>query len=199
MHARTEDVKAERLEQVVALVRERIAPEARGPLEAFVRAYFREVDPEDLAEREPDDLYGAALSHWNFARHRAPGNARVRVFNPNVPEHGWESTHTIVEIVNDDMPFLVDSVTMDVNRHGLTLHLTIHPILRVNRAAQSAGAEHTLLGVLPENGVGGVMESFMHVEVDRMVDAEVMTALAADLQRVLGDVRCAVADWKPML
>ena len=52
----------------------------------------------------------------------------MRVFNPTIEEHGWQSTHTIVEIVNDDMPFLVDSVTMEVNRHGLTLHLIVHPI-----------------------------------------------------------------------
>ena len=57
----------------------------------------------------------------------------MRVFNPTIDEHGWQSTHTIVEIVNDDMPFLVDSVTMEVNRHGLTLHLIIHPIVTVQR------------------------------------------------------------------
>ena len=81
----------------------------------------------------PADLYGAALSHWNFARKREPGYARVRVFNPTIEEHGWQSTHTLIEIVNDDMPFLVDSVTMEVNRHGLTLHLIIHPIVAVLR------------------------------------------------------------------
>ena len=118
MLARTEQGKAERIEQVLALVREKLPAESRGPVEAFVRAYFRQVDPEDLAERAPADLYGAALSHWNFARKREPGNARVRVFNPTIEEHGWQSTHTIIEIVNDDMPFLVDSVTMEVNRHG---------------------------------------------------------------------------------
>ena len=61
---------------------------------------------------------------------------RVRAFNPTLEEHGWQSTHTIVEIVNDDMPFLVDSVAMEANRHGLTLHLIIHPILPVERDAR---------------------------------------------------------------
>src|SRR5262247_4281240 len=119
MLARAEQVKTERLDEVLALVREKLPPESRGPVEAFVRAYYRQVDPEDLGERAPADLYGAALSHWNFARRREPATARVRVFNPAVQEHGWQSTHTIVEIVNDDMPFLVDSVTMELNRHGL--------------------------------------------------------------------------------
>ena len=121
------------LEAVLGLVRTRTTAVQRDVLERFVVRYFGQVDPEDLAERASADLYGAALSHWNFARKREPGYARVRVFNPTIEEHGWQSTHTIIEIVNDDMPFLVDSVTMEVNRHGLTLHLIVHPIVAVLR------------------------------------------------------------------
>ncbi len=193
MLARTEQGKAERLEQVLALLREKIPAEQRGPVEAFTRAYFRQVDAEDLAERAPADLYGAALSQWNFARKREPGKARVRVFNPSVQEHGWQSTHTIIEIVNDDMPFLVDSVTMEVNRQGLTLHLIVHPIIRVNRT------DGALMGVLPDDSPAGSRESFMHVEVDRLTDPARMEALAADLERVLDDVRVSVEDWKKMI
>ncbi|MGQ0652199.1 MAG: NAD-glutamate dehydrogenase, partial [Betaproteobacteria bacterium] len=173
MLARTEQARIERLEQVLALVRKKAAAESRLAVESFVCAYYGQVDPEDLAEREPADLCGAALSHWNFARRRDPGSARVRAFNPGVPEHGWQSTHTIVEIVNDDMPFLVDTVTMEVNRHGLTLHLIVHPVIEAS--------------------------SYMYVEVDRIVDGQAREALAADLQRVLGDLRAAVEDWKKML
>ena len=125
--------RTETMDEVLALVRAKVEPDQRKSLEAVVERYFGQVDPEDLAERRPEDLYGAALSHWNFARQRQPGTARVRVFNPTLEEHGWQSTHTIIEIVNHDMPFLVDSVTMEVNRHGLTLHLIIHPLILVNR------------------------------------------------------------------
>ena len=111
MNTNAGDGGAERLDEVLGLVRTRMAAEQRDALERFVVRYFGQVDPEDLAERAAADLYGAALSHWNFARKREPGRARVRVFNPSIEEHGWQSTHTIVEIVNDDMPFLVDSVT----------------------------------------------------------------------------------------
>src|SRR5512134_137404 len=207
MASRTGSGSSERLDQVLALVREKVAPDARGPVEAFVRAYYRQVDPGDLDERESADLYGAALSQWNFARRREPGVPKVRVFNPSVAEHGWQSTHTVIEIVNDDMPFLVDSVTMEVNRHGLTLHLTVHPILRVNRGGpagpgpgqpQGAGPEQTLIGILPDDSPAGLSESFIHVEVDRISEAARLEALAVDIARVLGDVRAAVEDWKKM-
>src|SRR5262245_26825919 len=125
--------KPERIEEVLALVRAKAPAGQRTMIEHFVNAYFEQVAPEDILERRADDLYGAALSHWNFARKREPGKPKLRVFNPTVEEHGWQSTHTIIEIVNDDMPFLVDSVTMEVKRYGLTLHLIVDPIMTVRR------------------------------------------------------------------
>ena len=184
--------RAQHLEEVLKLVQAKVPAAQRNTISAFVLRYYGQVDPEDLAERAPADLYGAALSHWNFARRRDPAHARVRVFNPSIEEHGWQSTHTIIEIVNDDMPFLVDSVTMEVNRHGLTLHLIIHPIVAVVR-----DAEGTLVGVA-DDAEGAQRESLIHVEVDRIVDPAKLDELAADIVRVLDDVRAAVEDWKKM-
>src|SRR5512144_760174 len=192
MKDQADDGRTRELEQVLRLVRTRTTAVKREVLERFVLRYFGQVDPEDLAERSPADLYGAALSHWNFARKREPGRAKVRVFNPTIEEHGWQSTHTIIEIVNDDMPFLVDSVTMEANRHGLTLHLIVHPLLAVVRDA--AG---TLTGLAPE-GKDVRRESFIHVEIDRTTDHARLDALTADIGRVLLDVRMAVEDWKKM-
>jgi glutamate dehydrogenase len=185
----------ERLEEVVQLIRAKVAAESADELAAFARQYFGQVDPEDLAERQVADLYGAALSHWSFARKREAGRAKLRVFNPTIAEHGWQSTHTIIEIVNDDMPFLVDSVTMEVNRNGLTLHLIIHPLVAVRR-----GDDGVLQGLAGEGGASSAArrESFIHVEVDRVPEPARLEALAADLTRVLGDVRLAVVDWKKM-
>src|SRR5258708_975573 len=194
MNDTTHDLRVKRLDEVAQLVAAKVAPEQRATLQAFVARYFGQVDPEDLSERQPADLYGAALSHWNFARKREPGRPRVRVFNPTIVEHGWQSTHTIIEIVNDDMPFLVDSVVMEVNRHGLTLHLIMHPIVAVERASDG-----TLTGLAPDSSPVRALESFIHVEVDRIVEPGQMEALGADMVRVLDDVRATVSDWKPLV
>src|SRR5258706_944155 len=194
MNDTTPELRERRLDEVNHLVAAKVAPEQRATLQDFVSQYFGQVDPEDLMERQPADLYGAALSHWNFARKRDPGHPRVRVFNPTIVEHGWESTHTIIEIVNDNMPFLVDSVVMEVNRHGLTLHLIMHPIVAVERASDG-----TLTGLAPDASQTGARESFIHVEVDRIVDPAQLEALTADLVRVLDDVRAAVDDWKALV
>src|SRR5437764_13504435 len=118
MNDTTEEFRASRLNDVAKLVAAKVAPEQRATVQAFIERYYGQVDPEDLLERQPADLYGAALSHWNFARKREPGRARVRVFNPSIEEHGWQSTQTVVAIVNGDMPFRVNSAARGVTRQG---------------------------------------------------------------------------------
>ena len=187
---------AERIEAVIALVKARVAePVESARLVRFVREYFQHADPDDLAERSPQDLYGAALSHAQLASQRQPGRAKVRVFNPRAEEHGWQSRHTVIEIVNDDMPFLVDSTTMEVARHSLTLHFLVHPIFSVNRATDGRLTDIAPCGGHP---AGGRLESFICLEIDRIAGAAALEGLARDLERVLGDVRVVVEDWQPM-
>ena len=198
MPTRNEEIKNERLEQIVAMVREKVTAADQPALEAFVHRCYEPADPDDFVLREAADLYGGALSLWNLARRRVPGRPRIRVLNPTVGEHGWQSPHTIVELVNDDMPFLVDSVTMEVNRHGLALHWIFHPVVRVSRAPAGNGPGELVLTGSTAGEAEGAGVSMMHVEVDRIGEPAAIRALADDLARVLGDVRVAVEDWKPM-
>src|SRR5207248_8156946 len=87
--------------------------------------------------------------------------------------------------------FLVDSVAMEINRHGLTMHLVIHPIVAVARAPDG-----TLIGLASDDPKTRRLESFIHVEVDRTTDIGALEALSADVARVLDDVRAAVGDWQ---
>jgi glutamate dehydrogenase len=193
MSTQPEQAKAEILQQIVATIREKVPEDRRDQVEEFARQYYQRLAPEDLLALEPEDLYGAVLAHWRLAHRRRPGEAKVRVYSPRFEEHGWRSKHSIVEIVTDDMPFLVDSVAMDLNRHGLVIHLPIHPVIAVRRDA--AGG---LVEVLPPDAEDGLRESFLHFEVDRQSEPEVLDKLRASVERVLGDVRAAVEDWEEM-
>ena len=104
--------------------------------EAFVRQFYRWVSPDDIAERDPLDLYGLAVGQLAFSRRRRPGETKVRVYNPQFETHGWQSTHTAVEIVTDDRPFLIDSIGMELNRRGYGVHLIIHPVIDVRRDSE---------------------------------------------------------------
>src|SRR6476661_5408708 len=141
-------------------------------VEQFLRTYYRHVATEDLLARAPEDLLGAAMAHRELAKDRPVGTAKVEVFNPEVEEQGWASGHTVVQIVTDDMPFLVDSVSAELQRMDRSVHLVVHPTMRVRRnaageleelvlgdgdAAQSAGADGS--GPGGASGFGLVRES----------------------------------------
>src|SRR5262245_52295509 len=131
---RARDPKTQEVvDRIVDLVRERLPAEQTPIAEEFVRQYYAGTSAEDLEDSDDVNLYGAAIAHLNFAKQRKPGSPKLHVYNPQFEQHGWQSTHTIVEIVTDDMPFLVDSVRMAINRRGLTTHLIIHPVVRLRR------------------------------------------------------------------
>jgi len=195
MRGRTETLKVEKIEAVCALVHERLQGTKAKTAEAFVRQFFANVAPQDLVDEEVEDLFGAAISMWTLGRDRMAGRARIRAYNPRFEEVGWQSTHTVIEIVNDDMPFLVDSVTHALNRRDLTVHLVIHPILRVSR--DSKGAAKTLHDA-DETADGAVAESYMHLQVSEQTSAEALAEIEATLEQVLSDVRAAVEDWRTM-
>jgi glutamate dehydrogenase len=153
---------------------------------AFLEALYEHAPPADIVARSPEDLAGGAHALWQFGASRAPGEARVRVYNPAAARDGWSSPYTIVEIVNDDMPFLVDSVSAAINDRGRPVRLVIHPVIAMSRDA----AGKTV-------GVGapdGTRESWMQIEIARERNAAARDALAIALAGVLGDVRAAASD-----
>lgn len=200
MLTRTEDRVRRLFDDVMACARERLPDAAFAAFEPFLNHYYGQADEEDVLSRSIADLYGAAMAHWQLARKFSPGSARVRVYNPGLEQHGWYSDHTVIEIVNDDMPFLVDSVTMEVNRLGLTLHAAVHPVFRVWR---EVGGQIVNVQAASEQGDaesdGSALESYIHLEVDRRTEAARLEELTAGLIKVLGDVRAAVEDWPRML
>ncbi|MFL6109391.1 MAG: NAD-glutamate dehydrogenase domain-containing protein, partial [Marmoricola sp.] len=169
-------------------------------ISALVQAYYQHAAYEDLTERSEIDLYGVAAHHLRTGSERPQGTATVRIFTPTVSEDGWSAAgHTVVEVVTDDMPFLVDSVTMALDEAGHSVHVVLHPQLVVRRDV--AGQLKDVLGSdasteeLEAHDVG--RESWMHLEIDR-ISADEAAGLSARLEKVLTDVREAVEDWRRM-
>ena len=200
MNSRIEDRKQQVLAAMNALARTRLPEDSFSAIQPFLSHYYSQVGEDGVVGTSVEDLYGAALAHWQLSRDFASGTARVRVYNPDLEEHGWKSAHTVIEIVNDDMPFLVDSVTMEINRLGLTLHSAVHPVFRVWRNAQGTIEKaQPASEQVPEGAANSRLESYMHFEVDRFSDPAKLEELRAGIVRVLGDVRAAVIDWPAML
>ncbi|MFE2267312.1 NAD-glutamate dehydrogenase [Streptomyces griseosporeus] len=166
---------------------------------AFLQRYYLHTAPEDLTDRDPVDVFGAAYSHYRLAENRPQGTANVRVHTPTVEENGWTCSHSVVEVVTDDMPFLVDSVTNELTRQGRGIHVVIHPQVVVRRDVTGK-----LIEILPSTPAAAELphdahiESWIHVEIDRETDRADLKQITADLLRVLSDVREAVEDWEKM-
>ncbi|WP_432133341.1 MULTISPECIES: NAD-glutamate dehydrogenase [unclassified Streptomyces] len=165
---------------------------------SFLQRYYLHTAAEDLTDRDPVDVFGAALSHYRLAENRPQGTANVRVHTPTVEENGWTCSHSVVEVVTDDMPFLVDSVTNELTRQGRGIHLVIHPQVVVRRDVTGKLVE--VLGTPPAATLphDAHVESWIHVETDRETDRADLKQITADLLRVLSDVREAVEDWEKM-
>ncbi|QQS14870.1 MAG: NAD-glutamate dehydrogenase [Rhodospirillales bacterium] len=188
MTQRASDGSADALDAVVAAAR------ARGGEDAarFARALHEGLAPEDVAAVAPETRAAQSLALFGFLAARDAGAVKLRVYDPVAGTHGYAARGSVVEIVNDDMPFLVDSVRIELARRDLAVGLMAHPVVPVARDA--AGAL-TGFGA----GVAGARrESVMRLEIDRAGDAGARDDLAAALARALDEARLAVTDWKAM-
>jgi len=179
----------------------RLGAEPAAPAQSvagYLSCYYRHVAAADLARHSAEELAGAALSQRLLAAQRVEGEVLIRVYSPTVGAEGWYSPHTLVEIVTDDMPFLVDSVAAELAREGVGLHLVVHPQVVVRREVLGKLLE-VHCDIDPDHaGEGMLVESWMHLEIDRQSGVESLNRIANDLRQVLLDVREAVDDWPKM-
>jgi glutamate dehydrogenase len=189
---RVSDISTTLIDDIVATKPRSTALKPGKETRRFLHQYFANVPYEDMQGRSPDIMGQAAVSHLDFARVRKPGKAMLRIFNPVEKQHGYQSAFTIVEMVNDNMPFLVDSVSAAINRQGLAIHMTVHPILRVRRDGRGRLQE------IYENGDDGIAESYVRFAVDREPDEQHLKVLEQEIQKVLADIRVSVRDWRKM-
>ena len=159
----------------------------------FLEQYFADVPVDDLIGRDEKIMARAALEHLEFGAKRRRGQALLRIFNPTENSHGYKSKFTFIEMINDDMPFLVDSVAAAINRHNLSVHITVHPIISVLRDSKG-----TLTGIAAPKNDKARRESYVRFAIDRESDAETLKVLRMEISKVLADVRVAVRDWGKM-
>jgi glutamate dehydrogenase len=178
--------------QLAAALLDRLDGGADGPLAALARAYARRASVAGLDEAGLDRLAAQVSSLFRFISARRPGELTVRAFNPSRDRDGWESRGSVVEANVDDGPFLIDSVTEELRRHGLTVREVVHPVVGVER-----DEDGRLTAVVPARGAL-LRESVMHFEVDRRLSDDELARLRDDVARVLGDVRLSVRDFHAM-
>ncbi len=189
-----EDI-AKIIDAVVAVAKRKTGAKKIGAASSefirFIHRFFESSPPDELKERSPEVLYADAQAAWDHLQTRKPGVPKIRV------RTSADGSHTTVLILNDDMPFLVDSVTAELDRMEMTPHLLIYPLLSVVR---DKDGRLTTLPAQNEDGASSdtTVESLMHIEISDLTEDGFSERLIDTLTSVLSDVRVAVRDWQSM-
>ncbi|WP_158177801.1 NAD-glutamate dehydrogenase [Pseudomonas viridiflava] len=181
--------------QLQSALAQHISEQALPQVALFAEQFFGIISLDELTQRRLSDLAGCTLSAWRLLERFEHAHPQVRVYNPDYERHGWQSTHSAVEVLHHDLPFLVDSVRTELNRRGYSIHTLQTTVLSVRR-----GPNGQLLELLPKGTTGDdvLQESLMYLEIDRCANASELNVLARELEQVLGEVRAAVEDFEPM-
>jgi glutamate dehydrogenase len=182
------------IDAILEQLRHRLSAARLGDAERLTRQFLRRVQAEDLAARSAGNWAALVAGLMEFVEVRLPDTSSVRVFNPTQQEHGWDASHSVIQIVTDDSPFLVDSITMGVSQLGCLVSSVIHPVVVVERDPGG----HLLRLVDESAGGKGRPESIMHFEIDRRTEPEELVQLKRAVEATLSDVRACVVDWAAM-
>lgn len=197
MPAHPESLRQEIIDKVREQLKNRLPAKENALLEIFIQRYYTSCALTDLIERSIETLAGIVFSHWKFIYQRQPGQAKVRIFNPTLDNDGWTSPHTIIEISHDDIPFLVDSTRMEINKNFLQTHFAIHfGGLKVIRDQHNQIIRILPLGATEANES---TEAPIYFEIDRQTDPVVMETLQHNIENILAEVRIVVTDWRKMV
>lgn len=174
--------------------------ERAAVLREFAKQRFSNNHSEDYKSRQLSDIYGALLDDWDFIQERKPGKAKIRVFNPEYLKHGWQHSHTVVEILCEDMPFIRDSVRGELNRRNITIHTINSTTLTIIRDEQQL--LHKLLNTEEKTKAfkddKPVSETLLFLEIDRISDGERLRALSDSIAEILSEVKIVVDDFEAM-
>ncbi len=185
------------LKNVSQLIHQKVPKNIAPLVEQFANLLYSNISSLDLAHRNDSDLYGATLSLWSSLNEHKDDSPVIHVFNPSVSKNGWKSSHTIIEVIVKDMPFLVGSIRIALNRLGLSAHLMLHSPLEVVRNKELEVAK--LAPLVDEELQVSSGETIFFIEIDRQASQAELNAIKAELLSVVEDIRLTVSDWQPML
>jgi glutamate dehydrogenase len=197
MTHRFEAGKARIIKDVLKRINEKLSKKNAVLCVEFMDQFLNTVGLEDLQDWTIDNLACAGIHFWSTIQKRKYDKPQIQIYNPSMEEDGWRTTHTVLEVVSDDEPFLVDSIRMTVNRMGFSSHLIMHMGgMRLER-----GKDRAVTGVFPRLGASRpevIVEAAILMEIDKGADKKALDALKKELERVLNINRAVVSDWSLM-
>jgi len=184
------------LNNVAQLIQQKVPSKIAPIVEQFADLLYGNISTLDLARRNDSDMYGATLSLWNSLNDHQDNTPVIKVFNPQVSKHGWKSSHTIIEVIISDMPFLVDSLRIALSRMSLSPHLMLNCPIKIIRDKKNQISQ---LSAASDDSIKSTsIETVFFIEIDRQTEQKVLDKITTELRSVLSDISLTVTDWQPM-
>jgi glutamate dehydrogenase len=169
-----------------------VVAELPGPFSAFTKAYTARIPDDEFPLLSPDELHAELADAFAFLAERGNQPFAIRVFNPQHEGHGYHAPGSVIEIVTDDRPFLIDSVLALLARRDHAVARSFHPVVGTVRDATG-----NLVDVVRAVDTDH-RESFQHYELEERLDEEEAADLIGALEWVLSGVQAVVDDFEPM-
>ncbi|MFK8049992.1 MAG: NAD-glutamate dehydrogenase [Halioglobus sp.] len=173
----------------------------RGQLHLLAKTFYGRFAAEDMRGRSVENIYGCLYGLLHFLQKSSGDEPKVRIFNPELGSHGWESKNTVIALLCRDMPFCTSSVRGELNRRGIRVHVVSSCNLVTTRNKKGE-----LKDILEANGESKAKnlskvskESLVYFEIVRHSDLESLEPLRETLADIIREVGVVVGDFKPML
>ena len=180
--------------KLLTIIKDRKLPKNinKNNFKEFASNFFLESNIADFLQYSDDDLYNHVLSAYNFISLKGHERSKIRIFNPNQSDHGFESYYTIIEIANIDAPFLVDSTVGYLDKYSIEIINIIHPTYLINRDI-SGNITKISCDKKDRN------ESIIQFHIDKINNDIEIENFTKGLEHVIETVNLVVAQWKNML
>lgn len=185
------------LDSVIDKLKEKLNSKKFQLCANFVRQFFGTLSLSDLEEWGVEDLAGAAFDFWNFIEQRDSEEIKIRIYNPNYEENGWQTSHTVVEVICKDKPFLVDTLRIVINRMQSYLHIIVH----MGGICIKRDKTGVIEEILPRNGDisdGVEVEAPLFFEIDRQTSPSIIDEFLQEFRLALEKNSAVVDDWQKM-
>ncbi len=189
------------LERLGETIRQEHPQSQQAALTHFAELFFKRFPLDEFQGRQYKDIYGFIAGWWQLLSKAADNRAEVRVFNPNLEEHSWLSNHSVIKIHVKDMPFLTDSIRIELNRRDIRVHFLYGRVLQVIR-----DQDGRLIDVLERNqtlqnqadGHTSNQEALIYFEINRHSSGSELSELRSTIVEVLTEIQAVVDDYRPM-
>lgn len=187
--------------QLSICIDEKVSNSQAEEVKTFAEQFYENPALDELEGKSLNDVYGSAFAWWNFIQQRQPDQPKVRVFNPTLEEDGWLCGHTVIAVLQQDMPFLVDSIRIEVTRRNLDIHAIHSSIMTIARDDKGQLKELAVKGAKVRNTKAKTygQEALVYLEIDLHTDESAMADLNSSLVSLLDDVSISVTDYKTLL